>query len=163
MVDVGSTAPDFELENQAGETVALSDFTGQRVVVYFYPRANTEGCTTEACSFRDRWDEYAERDVAVLGISDDPIEDLEDFAAEYDLPFHLLSDPDGEVATLYDSWGEKNMFGNTFNGFFRETVCCIFAGFHFYKDHPVLVECYYIDLRAVIHPIGRPYLISLLF
>jgi peroxiredoxin Q/BCP len=121
MLDVGTDAPDFELTDQNGERVRLSDFEGQRVVVYFYPRANTEGCTTQACSFRDRWDEYGERDVAVLGISDDPVEDLADFATEHDLPFHLLSDPEGEASLVYESYGEKNMFGNTFDGVFRNT------------------------------------------
>jgi peroxiredoxin Q/BCP len=121
MLETGTTAPNFELTNQDGDAVALSDFAGQRVVVYFYPRANTEGCTIEACSFRDRWDEYGERDVVVLGISDDPVDDLADFANEYDLPFHLLSDETGEVSALYESYGEKNMFGNTFDGVFRNT------------------------------------------
>jgi peroxiredoxin Q/BCP len=121
MLESGTGAPDFELTDQDGERVALSDYAGQRVVVYFYPRANTEGCTVEACSFRDRWDEYGERDVAVLGVSDDDVDDLADFASEYDLPFHLLSDPEGEVSLLYDSYGEKEMFGNTFDGVFRNT------------------------------------------
>jgi peroxiredoxin Q/BCP len=121
MLDVGDEAPGFELQNHAGETVSLAEFDGQRVVVYFYPRADTEGCTTEACSFRDRWEEYGDRDVVVLGISDDPVEDLADFAEKYDLPFYLLSDPDGEVSLLYHSYGEKNIFGNTFDGVFRNT------------------------------------------
>jgi peroxiredoxin Q/BCP len=121
MLDAGTEAPGFELQNQDGDRVALSDYEGRRVVVYFYPRANTSGCTTEACRFRDRWDEYGERDVAVLGVSDDPVEDLADFADEYDLPFELLSDPEGEVSLLYDAYGEKNMFGNTFDGVFRNT------------------------------------------
>jgi peroxiredoxin Q/BCP len=121
MLAAGDTAPDFELRNQDDETVALSDFGGQHVVVYFYPRADTSGCTTEACSFRDRWAEYEDRDVAVLGVSDDPVSDLDDFAEKYDLPFELLSDEDGSVASQYDSYGEKNTFGNTYDGVFRNT------------------------------------------
>lgn len=121
MLDVGDDAPEFELENQDGEEVSLSDFDDQYVVVYFYPRADTPGCTTEACGFRDDWDEYAERDVAVLGVSDDPVDDLAAFAEKYDLPFDLLSDEDGTVASKYDSYGEKQMFGNTFDGVFRNT------------------------------------------
>jgi peroxiredoxin Q/BCP len=121
MLDPGTEAPEFELPDQHGDAVALSDFRGQRVVLYFYPRADTPGCTAEACSFRDRWPEYEDRDVAVLGVSDDPVSDLADFADEYDLPFHLLSDADGSVSDAYDSWGEKNMFGNTFDGVFRNT------------------------------------------
>ncbi|GGL60806.1 thioredoxin-dependent thiol peroxidase [Halocalculus aciditolerans] len=121
MLDVGDDAPEFTLDNQDGDAVSLSDFDGRHVVVYFYPRADTPGCTTEACGFRDDWDEYEERDVAVLGISDDPVDDLADFAADYDLPFDLLSDEDGAVASQYDSYGEKQMFGNTFDGVFRNT------------------------------------------
>ncbi|MGB9963415.1 thioredoxin-dependent thiol peroxidase [Halobacterium sp. CBA1126] len=121
MLSEGEPAPDFELPNQDGEPVSLSDYDGQYVVVYFYPRADTPGCTTEACSFRDNWDEYTERDVHVLGVSDDPVEDLEDFAEKYDLPFDLLSDEDGSVASAYDSYGEKNVFGNEVEGVFRNT------------------------------------------
>jgi peroxiredoxin Q/BCP len=121
MLDVGEDAPEFELQNQDGDPVALGDFAGQQVVLYFYPRADTPGCTTEAKGFRDHWDEFADRDVAVLGVSDDPVSDLAAFADEYDLPFHLLSDEDGTVASAYDSYGEKNMFGNTFDGVFRNT------------------------------------------
>jgi len=121
MLDPGQQAPDFELPDQDGEPVSLSDFRGREVVLYFYPRADTPGCTTEACSFRDRWGDYADRDVAVLGVSDDPVSDLADFAAEYDLPFRLLSDEDGAVSSAYDSYGEKNVFGNVVDGVFRNT------------------------------------------
>ncbi|WP_018259408.1 thioredoxin-dependent thiol peroxidase [Halomicrobium katesii] len=121
MLEAGDTAPTFELPDQDGETVALSEYEGQRVVLYFYPRADTPGCTKEACGFRDEWDAFADRSVAVLGVSDDPVDDLAAFAAEYDLPFTLLSDEDGAVAARYDSYGEKNMFGNTFDGVFRNT------------------------------------------
>jgi len=121
MLSEGEPAPDFELPNQDGEHVSLSDHRGQYAVVYFYPRADTPGCTTEACSFRDNWDEYADRGVPVFGISDDPVADLKDFAEKYDLPFDLLSDEDGSVSTAYDSYGEKNVFGNEVEGVFRNT------------------------------------------
>ena len=121
MLDVGDEAPTFGLPNQDGETVSLTDFRGDRVVVYFYPRADTPGCTTEACGFRDAHDEFAAADVHVLGISDDSVSDLAAFADEYDLPFELLSDESGEVASAYDSYGEKQMFGNVFDGVFRNT------------------------------------------
>ncbi|WP_247001244.1 thioredoxin-dependent thiol peroxidase [Halosolutus gelatinilyticus] len=121
MLDVGDDAPEFELPNQHGEAVRLSDFEGQRLVVYFYPRANTEGCTTEACGFNDAKPAFDDRDVSIVGISDDPVADVADFTADYDLEFDLLSDEFGEVATLYDSYGEKRMFGNTFDGVFRNT------------------------------------------
>ena len=121
MLDVGAEAPGFELENQHGESVSLSDFAGQRVVLYFYPRANTDGCTIEACGFRDELSAFEAADTAVVGISDDPVADLDDFASEYDLEFDLLADEHGEISTLYDSYGEKRMFGNTFDGVFRNT------------------------------------------
>jgi len=119
LLDPGTEAPAFELPNQDGDPVALADYAGQHVVVYFYPRADTPGCTAEACSFRDRWDDYAEHEVAVVGISDDPVDDLAAFAAEYDLPIQPLSDEDGSVAAAYDSYGTKNVFGNEVEGVFR--------------------------------------------
>lgn len=121
MPSVDETAPPFELPNQDDETVSLEDFEGEIVVVYFYPRADTSGCTTEACAFRDDWDSFTSRNVKVLGISDDPVEDIKKFRDKYELPFDLLSDETGEVATQYDSYGEKQMFGNTFDGVFRNT------------------------------------------
>ena len=121
MLETGEDAPDFTLKNQDDEPVTLSEIGAEYTVVYFYPRADTPGCTTEACGFRDEWNAFADNGVAVVGISDDPVADLADFAAQYDLPFDLLSDPDGKVATLYDSYGEKNVFGNTVDGVFRNT------------------------------------------
>jgi peroxiredoxin Q/BCP len=120
MLDIGTTAPAFELQNQHGDPVSLDDFDGW-VVVYFYPRADTPGCTTEACGFRDSLEEFEARGVSVVGISDDPVSDLADFAEKHDLPFDLLADESGEVAAAYDSYGEKNMFGRTFDGVFRNT------------------------------------------
>jgi len=119
MLDPGTDVPTFTLPNQHGDPVSLPE-TGT-VVVYFYPRADTPGCTAEACSFRDRWDEFEAREVPVFGVSDDPVSDLAAFAEEYDLPVDLLSDEDGTVSSAYDSYGEKNMFGNTFDGVFRNT------------------------------------------
>lgn len=121
MLHAGDTAPTFELPNQDGETVRLADFGDKPIVLYFYPRADTPGCTTEACNFRDRWPEYKQQDCAVLGVSDDPIDDIAEFKAKYDLPFDLLSDEDGSVASAYDSYGEKTVYGNTVEGTFRNT------------------------------------------
>jgi peroxiredoxin Q/BCP len=121
MLEPGDSAPPITLSDQRGEPVTVDPGDALYTVVYFYPRADTPGCTAEACGFRDEWDAFAEADVAVVGISDDPVADLADFAESYDLPFTLLSDPDGEVASAYDSYGEKQMFGNTFDGVFRNT------------------------------------------
>ncbi len=118
MLDAGEDAPEFELRNQNDELVRLSEFDGH-VIVYFYPRANTDGCTIEANEFNDALE--GRDDISVVGISDDPVSDLATFAEEYDLEFDLLSDEEGEVATLYDSYGEKRMFGNVFDGVFRNT------------------------------------------
>jgi len=121
MLEPGDSAPAIALSDQHGDTVTVDPADARYTVVYFYPRADTPGCTAEACGFRDEWDAFEEADVAVVGISDDPVEDLQPFAEKYDLPFTLLSDPDGEVASAYDSYGEKQMFGNTFDGVFRNT------------------------------------------
>ncbi len=119
MLDPGTDAPTFTLQNQHGESVSLPD--SGLAVVYFYPRADTPGCTKEACSFRDRWGEFEARGVPVFGISDDPVPDLAAFAEKHDLPIDLLSDEDGAVSSAYDAYGEKNMFGKTFDGVFRNT------------------------------------------
>lgn len=121
MLEPGDDAPQFSLPNQDGEEVSLDETPGEYTVVYFYPRADTPGCTTEACSFRDDWDAYEEAGVSVVGISDDPVEDLEEFREKYDLPFDLLSDEDGDVSAAYSSYGEKNVFGNEVMGVFRNT------------------------------------------
>ncbi|MFO8115278.1 MAG: peroxiredoxin [Halorubrum sp.] len=121
MLEPGDSAPSITLSDQRGDPVTVDPGDARYTVVYFYPRADTPGCTAEACGFRDEWDAFAEADVAVVGISDDAVAELEPFAEKYDLPFTLLSDPDGEVASAYDSYGEKQMFGNTFDGVFRNT------------------------------------------
>ena len=121
MLEPGDPAPPITLSDHRGETVTVDPGDASHTVVYFYPRADTPGCTAEACGFRDEWDAFEEADVAVVGVSDDPVEDLAPFAETHDLPFTLLSDPDGEVASAYDSYGEKQMFGNTFDGVFRNT------------------------------------------
>jgi len=128
MLEPGDPAPPITLDDQRGETVTVDPSEARYTVVYFYPRADTPGCTAEACEFRDEWDAFANADAAVVGISDDPVADLEPFADKHDLPFTLLSDPDGEVADAYDSYGEKQMFGNTFDGVFRNTYVVDAAG-----------------------------------
>lgn len=121
MPSPGEDAPSFALPDHEGQTVRSADLRGQWVVLYFYPRADTAGCTTQACEFRDTWDAYRERDVTILGVSDDPVKDIAAFAEKYDLPFRLLSDEAGEVADAYDSYGEKTVFGNRVMGVHRNT------------------------------------------
>ncbi len=121
-IEEGKPAPQFTLENQDGEKVALKDFEGRMVVVYFYPKDDTPGCTKEACGFRDLWGEISETGAAVLGISPDDVDSHSSFASTYDLPFTLLADPDHEVMETYGAWGEKNMYGRKVTGVIRSTV-----------------------------------------
>ena len=121
MVEEGSQAPDFELKSDAGETVKLSQFRGRPVVLYFYPRDDTPGCTKEACAFRDAYDEYLARDAVILGVSRDGEASHQKFKQKYDLPFTLLSDPDHEVAEAYGVWAEKSMYGRKSMGIVRST------------------------------------------
>ena len=121
MVDEGSQAPDFELKSDVGETVKLSQFRGRPVVLYFYPRDDTPGCTKEACAFRDAYDEYLARDAVILGVSRDGEESHRKFKQKYDLPFTLLSDPDHKVAEAYGVWAEKSMYGRKSMGIVRST------------------------------------------
>lgn len=121
MLSEGTAAPVFSLPNQDGDTVELEELRGQWVVLYFYPRADTPGCTKEACGFRDVWTAYEDAGARVLGVSDDPVDDLLKFAEKYDLPFELLSDESGDVSATYESYGEKNVFGNVVEGVFRNT------------------------------------------
>ncbi len=114
MVSEGDPAPEFELPNQDGEPVALSAFEGERVVLYFYPKADTPGCTIEAERFRDRHGEFTDADAVVLGVSMDTIEEIAAFHGKYDLGFDLLADPDGEVTRAYDSYGTLDHEGETY-------------------------------------------------
>lgn len=107
----GNAAPTFELPDQNGDHVSLSDYQGEHVVLYFYPKADTPGCTTEAQNFRDAYDEFEASGVTVLGVSTDSVEDISAFADKHELPFRLLSDEDGEVARAYDSFAVKEMRG----------------------------------------------------
>ena len=117
----GDKAPDFTLRDQNGDEVKLSDLRGETVVVYFYPRADTPGCTTQACGIRDRSADYAAAGARVIGISPDEVEDIAKFAGKYDLGFTLLADPDHKVAEKYGAWGEKSMYGKKYMGMLRST------------------------------------------
>ncbi|WPD19383.1 thioredoxin-dependent thiol peroxidase [Thermaerobacter composti] len=121
MPKVGDVAPDFALVDHRGETVRLSDFRGRKVVLYFYPKDDTPGCTREACRFRDDYQRLQEAGAVVLGVSPDPVESHVKFREKYGLPFPLLSDPDHQVAERYGVWKEKRMFGRTYWGIDRTT------------------------------------------
>lgn len=119
---VGDTAPSFSLPNDTGTTTSLSDYSGQRVLVYFYPRANTPGCTKEACDFRDSLAQLNDLGIAVVGISPDKVDKLAAFRDDYDLTFPLLSDATKEVMTAYGAFGEKKNYGKIVQGVIRSTV-----------------------------------------
>jgi thioredoxin-dependent peroxiredoxin len=121
MIDQGDDAPDFELPDQDGRAVGLSDFRGQPVVVYFYPKADTPGCTTQACGVRDHHADYRRLSSVVLGISPDPVAKVKKFHERYDLDFPLLADEDHAVADAYGVWAEKSMYGKTYFGNERTT------------------------------------------
>jgi peroxiredoxin Q/BCP len=121
MLEAGARAPDFTLPDQNGNEVGLADLRGQTVVLYFYPRADTPGCTTQACGVRDRGPEYAEAGARVIGVSPDPVEAVKKFAGKFDLDFTLLADADHSVAESYGTWVEKSMYGKKYMGVQRAT------------------------------------------
>ena len=122
MLEPGDQAPDFTLPDQHGNDVSLSDFAGQTVVLYFYPKDETPGCTTQACDVRDRWDEFRAAGAAVIGVSPDTVDSHASFAEHHDLPHTLLADPEHGVMEAYEAWGEKNMYGKVTVGPIRSTV-----------------------------------------
>lgn len=121
-IEEGKLAPTFTLKDANGDKVALKDFRGKNVIVYFYPRDNTSGCTKEAEGFRDLWKDFKKSDTVIIGISPDSEASHEKFAAKYKLPFVLLSDPDKKVMSKYGAFGEKIMYGKKVQGVIRSTV-----------------------------------------
>ena len=122
MLTVGSPAPDFTLVSDSGAPVTLSGLKGKQVVVYFYPRDDTPGCTKQACGVRDAWDAFTAAGAVVLGVSPDGEASHAKFKAKFELPFTLLSDPDHAAAEAYGAWGEKSMYGKKYMGIVRSTV-----------------------------------------
>ncbi|MCB1330688.1 MAG: thioredoxin-dependent thiol peroxidase [Maritimibacter sp.] len=122
LVQIGAKAPDFALPRDGGETVSLADFAGRPVVLFFYPKASTPGCTTEACDFTARLSDFEDAGAAVLGISKDSVKRQENFAAKQALKMPLLSDAEGAVCERYGVWAEKKMYGKSFMGIVRTTV-----------------------------------------
>jgi peroxiredoxin Q/BCP len=121
VIEEGKAAPDFELQSDSGDTVKLSELRGKPVVLYFYPKDDTPGCTTEACEFRDAYDVFRERGAEVLGVSPDDVTSHEKFKTKYELPFTLLADPDHAVAEKYGVWGEREFAGRSYMGINRST------------------------------------------
>ena len=121
MIEVGTKAPNFTLNDKDGNAVSLSDFLGKKVVLYFYPKDNTPGCTRQACAFAGAYAGFRQKDVVVIGVSKDSVASHQKFAEKYNLPFVLLSDPDGEAISAYGVWKEKTMFGKTALGVVRTT------------------------------------------
>ncbi|MCL7937064.1 MAG: thioredoxin-dependent thiol peroxidase [marine benthic group bacterium] len=121
MLNEGDIAPDFELATYGGDTIKLSDLRGRRVVLYFYPKDDTSGCTKEACGFRDNLAALEESNATVIGVSPDGVASHEKFRDKYDLNFPLLSDPDHQVAEAYGAWGTKKMYGREYQGILRST------------------------------------------
>ncbi len=121
MLKPGAKAPAFKLPASGGETIGLKDLKGKPVVLYFYPKDDTSGCTTEACEFRDHWKAVRKAGAVVLGVSPDPVTAHDKFRAKYKLPFPLLADVDHAVAEAYGVWGEKSMYGRKYFGILRTT------------------------------------------
>jgi peroxiredoxin Q/BCP len=122
MIAEGKKAPDFALEDAAGKTVSLADFAGRHLILYFYPKDDTPGCTKEACGFRDSWADFKKRGVAVVGVSADGADSHTKFAQKYRLPFTLLSDPDRKAMKAYGAYGKKMMYGKETVGVIRSTA-----------------------------------------
>ncbi len=121
MLEVGVKAPAFSLLNQDGKKISLKDFLGKKIVLYFYPKDNTSGCTKEACSFRDAFPRFKKSDAVIIGISPDSVNSHKKFAEEYQLNFNLLADEEKKIVQLYDVWKEKSMYGRKYMGVERTT------------------------------------------
>ena len=121
MLNEGEMAPDFTTKDQSGNEVKLSDFRGQRVVLYFYPKDDTPGCTKQACSLRDSYDAFTEKGIKVLGVSNDDEASHRKFISKFSLPFDLLADTEKEIVNAYGVYGEKNMYGKKYMGINRTT------------------------------------------
>jgi len=120
-LEEGQMAPEFTAKDQDGNTVSLADFAGKTVVLYFYPKDDTPGCTAEACDFRDNYQGLSAKDIVVLGVSVDDEKSHKKFIAKHNLPFTLLADTDKQIVEAYGVWGEKNMYGKTYMGTNRKT------------------------------------------
>lgn len=121
-LEPGTKAPSFTLQTDEGASVSLRDYRGRKVVLYFYPKDDTPGCTTQACEFRDQWADVKAAGAVVLGVSPDGVVSHQQFRTKFKLPFALLVDADHAVADAYGAWGDKSMYGRTYQGILRSTV-----------------------------------------
>ena len=121
MLEVGIKAPDFTLLNQNGDSISLSDYRGQKVILYFYPKDNTPGCTKQACGFAENYPQFIDKGAVILGVSKDTVASHKKFEEKYQLPFVLISDPELVAIKAYDVWQEKNMYGKKVMGVVRTT------------------------------------------
>lgn len=152
MLKPGRKAPDFKLKDTDGNTIQLSDYIGQYVVLYFYPKDDTPGCTKEACSFRDDYADFKKNKIAVFGISPDDEKSHQKFTAKYKLPFPLLSDPDHKVAEKYGAWGLKKLYGREYEGILRSTFIIDQKGMIAHVFDKVKVDTHATDVFNVIKP-----------
>lgn len=118
---IGTKAPDFKGKNQNGEELSLNNFSGKKLILYFYPKDNTPGCTAESCDLRDNYDMWLGKGYEVIGVSPDSEKSHKNFIAKHDLPFDLISDAEKEVLKAYNAWGEKKMYGRVYEGVLRKT------------------------------------------
>jgi peroxiredoxin Q/BCP len=142
-LNVGDRAPDFNVADTHGNIVTLSSLKGSRVVLYFYPRDNTPGCTKEACGFRDNYAQFQAKNTLIFGVSTDDAKSHQKFTEKFNLPFPLLCDVDAQVATAYESYGKKQMMGKEYMGIFRNT---------FVIDAEGKIEKIYLAVKAELHP-----------
>lgn len=148
---IGQQAPTFHLKNQRGDVVSLEDFKGKKVVLYFYPKAMTPGCTTQACGIRDAQAEYKDANAIVLGVSPDPFERLKKFEDKHDLNFDLISDEDHHVAEQYGVWGLKKFMGREFMGIHRVTFIIDEQGFLQHVMPKVKTKSHHDDVLALLN------------
>lgn len=149
-IQEGKPAPDFSLTGSDGQEHQLQDYRGKRLIIYFYPKDNTSGCTKEACAFSEMYPQLLDRDIQLLGVSKDSLDSHDRFIRQFNLPFTLLSDPDTTMMQAYDAWGEKKLYGKVSIGCIRSTVLVETDGTvikHWRKvtkaaDHPVQVMRY---------------------
>ncbi len=142
-LNIGDRAPEFSVADTHGNVVTLASLIGKRVVLYFYPRDNTSGCTKEACGFRDNYEQFQAKNTLIFGVSTDDAKSHQKFTEKFDLPFPLLCDVDAQVATAYESYGKKQMMGKEYMGIFRNT---------FVIDTEGKIERIYLAVKAEPHP-----------